>query len=405
MRTFLILIAGIAVGAFTVGSAIVLSPKLSGVFGRQANPHEHAKIPNDSPQQDDRVVLSDSQIETAGIKLAQARGGELQHHILVPGSIVPDADRIGRVAVRLLGTVSELRKGIGDAVEKGDIVAVIESREVAEAKSEFLGARLTSELQQTLATKVKSLWESRVTSENDYLRSRLAAQDAQIKFDAARQKLYALGLSETELAGLPDQPAESLRKLSLRSPIRGRVAERRVDVGGLVGREGQESELFVIVDLDKVWVDLAVSPNDIAKIRDAVEFTVRTAVTATEAKAKIVFISPLIDKETRNARVIAALENPAHTWQPGSFVTAEIPLGGEPAKVLVPKAAVQTLKGEPVVFVRQGDAFLPRKIKIGREDDNQFEVVAGLGAEETIAIANTFTLKAELGKSEAEHGH
>ena len=99
------------------------------------------------------------------------------------------------------------------------------------------------------------------------------------------------------------------------------------------------------------------------------------------------------------------MPNPDHTWRPGTFITAEIPLGGEPAKVLIPKNAVQTLKGEPVVFVRQGEVFEARKVKLGREDDDQVEILSGLDAGETIAVANTFTLKAELGKSEAEHEH
>src|SRR6185312_11106649 len=160
------------------------------------------------------------------------------------GAIVPDANRVARVAVRLLGTVAELRKGIGDRVERGEIVAVIESREVADAKSEYLAARVTNELQQTLAARLKTLWDSRASPEVEYLRARLAAQDAQIKLDGARQKLFALGMSEAEIGALPDQPVEGLRKQPLRSPISGRVAERRVDLGGLVGREGQESELF-----------------------------------------------------------------------------------------------------------------------------------------------------------------
>jgi cobalt-zinc-cadmium efflux system membrane fusion protein len=83
--------------------------------------------------------------------LAEVRGGELQHHFLVPGTIISDADRVARVSVRTIGSVSELRKGLGDAVAKDEIVAVIESREVADAKSEFLAARVTNDLQQTLA--------------------------------------------------------------------------------------------------------------------------------------------------------------------------------------------------------------------------------------------------------------
>ena len=63
---------------------------------------------------------------------------------------MPSGDHIARVAVRLLGTVAELRKRLGDTVRAGEVVAVIESREVADAKSEYLAARLVFDLQQTL---------------------------------------------------------------------------------------------------------------------------------------------------------------------------------------------------------------------------------------------------------------
>ncbi|MBN4669427.1 efflux RND transporter periplasmic adaptor subunit, partial [Pandoraea nosoerga] len=105
---------------------------------------------------------------------------------------------IGRVSVRVLATVTELRKRLGDVVEKGEIVAAIESREVADAKSEYLAARLTNDLQQTLYARQKTLVETRIVSENEFLRTRLTANDAQIKLDGARQKLFALGLSESE---------------------------------------------------------------------------------------------------------------------------------------------------------------------------------------------------------------
>ena len=67
-------------------------------------------------------------------------------------------------------------------------------------------------------------------------RAQLAATEAQIKLDSSRQKLFALGLSEAEIADLPNQPPESLRKQYLRAPIAGRISERRVDLGGLGGR-------------------------------------------------------------------------------------------------------------------------------------------------------------------------
>jgi membrane fusion protein, heavy metal efflux system len=115
------------------------------------------------------------------------------------------------------------------------------------------------------------------------------------------------------------------------------------------------------------------------------------------------FVSPLLDRDTRAARVVALLANPDHVFRPGSFVTAEIPLSQDHVEVVVPKAALQTIKGERVVFVRNDHGFEARKVTIGREDDRTVEIVSGLSAGETIAVRNTFVLKAELGKAEAEH--
>jgi cobalt-zinc-cadmium efflux system membrane fusion protein len=353
----------------------------------------------------ERIDLDEDQIRDAGITLARVGGGALKRHFLAPGSLVPDADHIGRVSVRVLATVAELRKRLGDSVEKGEIVAVIDSREVADAKSEYLAARLTNDLQQTLYGRQKTLVETRTVSENEFLRTRLTANDAQIKLDGSRQKLFALGLSESEIADLPNQPQETLHKQFLRAPISGRISERRVDLGGLIGREGQESELYVIVNLDDVWVDLAVSPEDIASVREGGPITVRAIGTADEAHAQVIFVSPLLDRETRNARVIATMPNADHRWKPGTFVTAEIPLESAPSRLLVPRTALQTIKGKPALFVRDAAGFEARQVRTGREDDDDVEILSGLTAGETIAVANSFTLKAELEKADAEHGH
>lgn len=359
----------------------------------------------DKHQAPGHIKLSEDQLREAGITLAQAGGGMLKRHFLAPGSLIPDADHIGRVSVRVLATVTELRKRLGDSVEKGEIVAAIESREVADAKSEYLAARLTNDLQQTLYARQRTLVESRAVSENEFLRARLTASDAQIKLDGARQKLFTLGLSEGEIADLPNQPAESLRTQFLRSPITGRVSERRVDLGGLIGREGQESELFVIVNLDDIWVDLAVSPEDIGPVREGLTVRIRAVGTENEASANVIFVSPLLDRETRNARVIATMPNRDHRWKPGTFVTAEVPLGGASSTVIVPKKALQTIKGAATAFVRDADGFEARSVRTGREDDDDVEILAGLAAGETVALDNTFTLKAELEKDDAEHDH
>ena len=314
---------------------------------------------------------------------------------------MPSGDHIARVAVRLLGTVAELRKRLGDSVEAGEVIAIIESREVADAKSEYLAARLVFDLQQTLFDRSTRLFEGKVLSENDFLRARTTFADAKVKIETARQKLFALSLTAEQIEALPLQPVETLRRQELRAPIAGRVAERRVELGSLVGREGQESELFVIADLSVVWADLAVSPSDLPAIREGQSITVAAGTGREASPATIMFVSPLLDKDTRAARVVASVDNAARTWRPGAFITAEIPTTEITADVVVPKAALQTIKGETHVFVRTKDGFEARRVTPGRQDDRAAEIASGLHAGELIATSNTFVLKADLGKSEA----
>lgn len=409
MKRIVLFVAGMAAGiAAMVAVAAMTGWPVQLSAGRD---HDHAATDHadkDAHGHDEgelRIALGEQQIRDAGITLAQAKGGTLRRHFLAPGSLVPDADHVARVSVRVLATVAELRKKLGDSVEQGEIVATIESRDVAEAKSEYLAARVTNELRQTISARQKILAETRALSENEFLRTQLAATEAQIRLDSSRQKLFALGLSEAEIADLPNQPPESLRKQYLRAPISGRISERRVDLGGLIGREGQESELFVIVNLDSIWVDLAVSPEDIASVREGGSVSIRAIGIEGEVSAKIIFVSPLLDRETRNARVIASLPNPDHRWKPGTFVTAEIPLGDDASKVIVPRKALQTVKGTPTLFIRDKDGFEARQVRTGREDDDDVEILSGLEPGETYAVANTFTLKAELEKAAAEHEH
>jgi membrane fusion protein, heavy metal efflux system len=259
------------------------------------------------------------------------------------------------------------------------------------------------DLQQTLFNRSKSLFEGKVLSENDFLRARTTFEDARVKHEVARQKLFALSLTAEQIEALPQQPVETLRRQELRAPIAGRIAERRVELGSLVGREGQESELFVIVDLSEVWAELAVSPVDLASIREGQEITIAAGMDAEPSPAIIMFVSPLLDKDTRSARVVASVDNAARKWRPGSFITAEIPTDEAPAAVVVPKTALQSLKGESVVFVRTAEGFEVRTVVLGRQDARLTEVTSGLAVSERIATANTFILKAELGKAEADH--
>ncbi|MBC7580140.1 MAG: efflux RND transporter periplasmic adaptor subunit [Tardiphaga sp.] len=377
--------------ALWLGTALPLQAQAPSPAGQPA-PHAQAI-----------VKLSAQQIDAGKFAVEAVAAGALERRLTVPGSIVPSGDHIARIAVRLLGTVAELRKRLGDAVTVGEVVAIIESREVADAKGDYLAARLVIDLQQTLFNRAKTLWDGKVMSENDFLRARTTFEDARVKLELSRQKLFALSLNAEQIEALPQQPVETLRRQELRAPISGRIAERRVELGSLVGREGQESELFTIVDLGVVWAELAVSPADLRDIREGQ--TIRIADGDVSSPATILFISPLLDKETRTARVVASVDNTARRWRPGAFVTAEIAPDPASTSIVVPMAALQTLERKPVVFVRTTDGFEARPVTLGRQNNRMAEVTSGLKPGERIATANSFILKADLGKAAAEHQH
>jgi cobalt-zinc-cadmium efflux system membrane fusion protein len=401
------MITGIALASFIPALSqrvrtVVAFSSASAPNGQELSSAE--RKPGTEPNDDQQgiVKLTEEEIESAGIEVAAVQSGTVAHRIIVPGTIVPHADRIAQVSVRLPAMVAELRKRLGDHVDKGEIVAVLESREVADAKSEYLAARLNSDLQQDLFEREKALWDKRVSSEQQWLRARNTAANAKMRFDISRQKLFALGVTAQEVAALPDQPETSLRRQEVLAPMSGRVVERKVELGAMVGRDSLETELFAIADLDRVWVELAVSPADLPLVREGQSVSVSVRGITERAEGKIAFISPMLDKETRSARVVAEIANSDGIWRPGSFVTAAIAFEEQMVLLVVPTTAIQTIDAAPVAFVRTPEGFAKRRVVLGQSDDRIVEVVSGLRPGETIAVSNTFPLKAELMKSQAE---
>lgn len=353
------------------------------------------------------IKMSPEQVAAAKIDVAPVDKGTLARRITAPGTVAPDADRIAHVAAKVVGTVAELNKRLGDTVAKGQVVAVLESREVAEAKSDHLAALVNLDLQKTLFEREQALWDKRISPEQQFLRARTTFTEAQLRVDLARQKLSALNVSDGEIAALSRQSGTGLQRYEVRSPIAGRVVERRVDLGAPVGGEGQEKELYVIADLSTVWIELAVPTADLDAIKDGQPITVATGSngTAKVSNGKIVFISPILNPETRSARVIAAVDNQDLTWRPGSYVTAQVTVEETSVDLRVPRSALQAIGGEQVVFVRTAEGFEKRDVVLGKGDEQSVEVVFGLDPGESVAVTNSFVLKAELGKSEAEHAH
>ncbi len=369
---------------------------------RAAGAHEHGA---------ETIKLTPAQIAASGIAVAPAGAGTLSRRLTVPGTMTLDAGRIARAPARVAGTVAELRKRLGDPVTKGEIIAILDSREAADAKTEFLTALVTYDLKKTLYERAKVLWRQKVSAEWQYLQTEAEFRQAQLKLDLARQKLSALDLDAAEVERVTREDTQTsgpsrLREYPVRSPISGRVIERKVDIGTAVGGQGQPDDLYTIADVSKLWIELAVPTAELVTVQEKqIVEIVKDAAGRTGQAGRIVFVSPMLDPATRSARVIAEIDNDHGMWRPGTFVTTSIVIGEEPLELRLPRSAVQTMQGETVVFVQTDEGFQRRDVTIGRQDAEMVEILAGVEAGESVAVENTFLLKAELGKGAAAHDH
>lgn len=342
------------------------------------------------------VHLTPAQIDAAGIRVAPVTAGTIGKSVNVPGRIVPDENRMAQVTPKITGTVTSVKKNLGDTVQKGDVLAEIESREMADAAAEYQAAVKSEELTRSMLSREKTLWERKITAEQEYLNARNAHQEAAIKTDLARQKLRALGYDDAALKrGLS-------RFHILAAPVSGRIIDRNITPGAFADT-GKAA--FTVADLSVVWVDIALPPGDIAAVREGQPARIVNG--TVDIDGKVIFISPAINPDTGAAKAIIEIPNTDGSWRPGLFVTAAIATGNaESANALtVPRDAIQTIEGKPSVFVRTDEGFMTRPVTTGRSDGTRIEIISGVAPGETIAVTGTFTIKAELGKSEAEHVH
>ncbi|HNG59921.1 MAG TPA: efflux RND transporter periplasmic adaptor subunit, partial [Cellvibrionaceae bacterium] len=170
---------------------------------------------------------------------------------------------------------------------------------------------------------------------------------------------------------------ESLRTYSVAAAFSGVVVERNANPG----EHTDDKSLFVIADLSTVWVEVAVFPRDLAKVKAGQRVRITQPSSNFHADGNIIAIGSLGSaNQSLNARVL--LENNERHWIPGMFVNAAVSLATTSVKLAIHNEALQEHEGKQVVFVKTEKGFEPRPVKLGRTDGDLSEVLGGLSAGE-----------------------
>lgn len=195
------------------------------------------------------------------------------------------------------------------------------------------------------------------------------------------------------------QNSQNLQPYSLSPAIAGTVIKRHATVGEAIS---EEEVLFVVADLSEVSADLAVYKDDIDRVRVGQLARVSTGPGIDFREGEVMFFSPITEERSQSRLARIRLKNPDSHFSPGAFVSGTIVSDSVHVAKAVDLSAVQTIDGRETIFVREGESFEPRPVVLGVRDEKHAEVLSGVAEGELYATGNTFILKAELGKSEAE---
>ncbi len=378
-------------GDYLKGNAVVDEPHsfkvtINARYGDK--PHQFAYS-----QEEGRVSMTDEQLKQNGVQIMTAGPARIKASLQLIGEIRLNEDRTVHVVPRLAGIVESVRANAGDQVKKGQVLAVISSQSLSDQRSELLAAQKRLSLARTTYEREKTLWEEKISAEQDYQQARAAMQEAQIMAQSAQQKLAALGATPS---------SSNLTQYEIRSPIDGVITDKRISTGTVTK---EDDNIFVISDLSTVWVDLTVRAEDIGALKTGQKGTVKSTAFDAQDVGAVSYIGALVGEQTRTAKARIVLANPKGIWRPGLPVNVNLVAGEVDVPVAISTDAIQTIGDRQVVFGRYGNLLEARPLELGRSDGKFVEVLSGLIVDEKYAGTNSFLIKAEIGKSSAGHDH
>jgi cobalt-zinc-cadmium efflux system membrane fusion protein len=365
------------------------------------------------PINKDEVVLPASEQGAGSIKTQAAALSEEPDMLRVTGRITLADDRTWRVGVLSEGRVEIVYAGLGDYVQKGQVLARMRSHELHDARAQYqtsvsnlsrlqaaaaLAQRNYDRMQTLLGLKAASIQQTE-QARQDLLNAQTALHDGQIAVDRDRIHLEEnLGVPADIPPGGHDQNADLI---PIVAPGTGYILEKKVTPGTTVQ---PSTDTFVIGELSQVWMLASVRQENLAGLRVGQPATVTLpGVPGQRFPGKITNLGQEMDEPTRVMKVRIVLNNPGNRLKPEMLANAEIPVGKQKPMLVVDSDAVQQINGQDIVFARTAaDRFAIRPVRIGETKGGKTPVFEGLKPGEQVVIQGSFVLKSQLLKSSME---
>lgn len=384
---------------YLLGDAVVAEPH-SFVVKVNAN-YENKAYAFSYDQIEGRIQLSADQVKASGLEILTSSPSDIGDEVELQGEVRPAPNSETVVLAPMAGVVISAPVSLGQQVSAGEVLATLESRELADLKRNYLESKERARLAEANFQRETMLWKEKITAEQDYFSAKSLKAEADINVASSRAALLSFGIHESDIKALSlDQPG-NLARFTLRAPRSGRVTTRDLSPGQ---RITPDTSLFTIADMDNLVAVLSATPAQVEGIKPGQDAMVTQVNGSANSKARVEVVSPQLSESNRAAAVYVTLEKSGQ-WRPGQFVKARVTRSKAKAAVTVSNEALQSFREGTVVYAKFGDQFEIRPVTIGRQDRYRSEILEGLPAGQEYVGKNSFLLKADIGKSEAEHEH
>ncbi len=195
---------------------------------------------------------------------------------------------------------------------------------------------------------------------------------------------------------------QSLQTYAVTSPLDGVIINRNAAIGGLAGDE----PIYVVADLSQIWAEFFVFSRDMDRLAIGQKvdvFSLSDATTSAETTISTLLPTAESSSQTVVARVV--IDNTDQKWRSGMTVRGDVVLSEKQVPLAVKTSAIQRQEGSQVIYVKEGEKYEMRKVELGLADREWTEVLSGIQSGEEYVATNSFVVKADIGKSAAEHEH
>ena len=342
-------------------------------------------------QEEGRLTLPTDALASSGIELLTVSPQTLTESLFLQGEVQIRPERDVAVLARVAGVVVSINKPLGSSVKQGEVLAVLESRELATLRANLQNAQQRLTLAEEHFHHQNTLLQQNMIAEHEYVSAKTQLAEANIAINEARTLLKALGAEAT-----------GGTRLIIRAPMSGVVVENKLAIGQAVN---VDDLLARVADLSTLIAVVNVPETHINALRVGMNAQITAQQGQTVTQGKVSYLGAVLGEDTRSAPAFISLNNQSQQWRAGQLVQVEIAKNAVTVPMAIREDALQTFRDWQVVFVRVGEQFEVRPLELGRRSNGYIEVLSGLQPNQVYGVGNSFLLKAELGKAGASHDH